>query len=425
MRVAVIGGGIAGLTTALALARVGVRSTVYEAVRDPRPLGVGINLLPHAVRELAEMGLLAELERIGVAIDALVYRMADGREVWREPRGIAAGYHWPQFAVHRGRFQSLLRARVLQELGAQAIRDGFALGGFHEHSGAVALEFVDRSSGAPVATMEADLVIGADGIHSALRRQLYPAEGLPKWNGISLFRGTTLLPPRSARTQMSWTGHSRQKFVGYPIAIETTGEILFNWICDLPTAEPGSQPREDWNRRIDPEAWVDRYAGWVWDGIDVVSIVRRATAVFEFPMIDRDPLPQWTHGRITLVGDAAHPMYPIGSNGATQSIIDARVLAFHLATAPDPDAALTRYEQERREATSRIVLMNRAHGPDKVLEIANERCRAGDDLEAVFPFEERAEIAASYKRIAGFDPAALNVRGSYSVDCAKSALRGS
>lgn len=415
MRIALVGGGIAGLTAALALSRVGLRATVYEAVKDPKPLGVGINLLPHAVRELAEMGLLQELEAAGVPIDTLVYRMVDGREVWREPRGRAAGYHWPQIAIHRGRFQSLLRAAVLQELGADAIRDGHALASFREHDSAVELQFVDRVSGRHVATIAADVAVGADGIHSAMRRQLYASEGLPKWNGISLFRGTTLLPARSVTTQMNWTGHSRQKFVGYPIAIEPGGEVLFNWICDLPTAEPGSKPREDWNRRVDPEAWLDRYAGWAWDGIDVARIVRQAAAVFEFPMIDRDPLPRWTFSRVTLMGDAAHPMYPIGSNGATQSIIDARVLAFHLATAPDPTTALLRYEQDRRATTARIVLMNRAHGPDRVLEIARERCGTSNELEAVFSYQERAEIAASYKQIAGFDPAVLNSRPSYSV----------
>lgn len=415
MRIALVGGGIAGLTTALALARVGLRSTVYEAVHDPKPLGLGINLLPHAVRELTEMGLLDELEAIGVPIDTLVYRMVDGREVWREPRGRAAGYRWPQIAIHRGRFQSLLRSHVLQELGPEAIRDGHALASFREHNGTVELEFVDRVSGRPVATVTADVAIGADGIHSVVRRQLYPNEGSPIWNGISLFRGTTRLPARSASTQMNWTGHSRQKFVGYPIAADSADEVLFNWICDLAAAEPGSKPREDWNRRANPEAWVDRYEGWAWDGIEVASIVRRTSAVFEFPMIDRDPLPRWTHGRVTLVGDAAHPMYPIGSNGATQSIIDARVLAYHLATAGDPSSALERYEQDRRETTTRIVLMNRAHGPDRVLEMARERCLTSAELDTVFPYQERAEIAASYKQTAGFDPSVLNARSSYSV----------
>lgn len=415
MRIALIGGGIAGLSTALALSRAGLRSTVYEAVHDPKPLGVGLNLLPHAVRELTEMGLADELEAAGVSIDALVYRMVDGREVWREARGRAAGYRWPQIAIHRGRLQSLLRSRVLRELGAEAIRDGHALAAFREHEQGVQLEFIDRDAGRAVASIVADIAIGADGIHSAVRRQLYPHEGLPKWNGISLYRGTTRLPSHTVASQMHWSGYSRQKFVGYPIAIEPSGEVLFNWICDLPTAAPGATPREDWNRRVDPQDWLDRYAGWSWGGVDVVQIVRRAPAVFEFPMIDRDPLPRWTHGRVTLIGDAAHPMYPIGSNGATQSIIDARVLAWHLATAPDAGTALRRYEQDRREPTTRIVLMNRAHGPDRVLEIARERCDRAADLEAVFPYRERAEIAAAYKKIAGFDPAVLNSRASYSV----------
>ncbi len=412
MRIAIVGGGIVGLTTALALARVGLRPSVYEAVWDPQPLGVGINLLPHAVRELAELGLLTDIESLGVPIEALVYRMADGREVWREPRGRAAGYDWPQVAIHRGRFQQYLRRQVLAQLGPDALRDGHALASFTARGPAVSLAFVERETGRTHPPVEADVVIGADGIHSAVRRQLYPDEGVPKWNGISLFRGMTQLPAGAVPAHMSWTGHSKQKFVGYPIAMDTDS-TLYNWICDLPTAELGALAREDWNRRVDPESWLRRYAGWAWDGIDVLAIVRGAEAVFEFPMVDRDPLPRWTHGRVTLAGDAAHPMYPIGSNGATQGIIDARALSFHLATAPDPETALTRYEEERRPPTSRIVMTNRAHGPDRVLEIANERAAAGADLDVVFPRSERAEIAQSYKRVAGFDPATLRARRSY------------
>ena len=416
MRIAVVGGGIVGLTTAPALARAGFRPTVYEAVGEPRPLGVGINLLPHAVRELTELGLLDDIEAIGVPIEALVYRMADGREVWREPRGRAAGYHWPQVAIHRGRLQAYLSERVRTTLGADAIRFGHALDAFEPGARHVSLRFVDRKTGRTHAPVGADVVVAADGIHSAVRRQLYPHEGSPRWNGISLFRGATRLAAGSVPPQMTWAGHSQQKFVGYPIGVDRdTGDILFNWICDLPTADSGALAREDWNRRADPGQWIHRYAGWSWGGIDVATVVRGAEAVYEFPMVDRDPLPRWTHGRVTLAGDAAHPMYPIGSNGATQGIIDARSLAFHLATAPDPDTALARYEDDRREATSTIVLTNRALGPDRALEIAHERCGSGQDLDTVFPQSERAEIAREYKRIAGFDPATLNARQSYTV----------
>jgi 2-polyprenyl-6-methoxyphenol hydroxylase-like FAD-dependent oxidoreductase len=415
VRIAIVGGGIVGLTAAVSLARVGFRPTVYEAVKKPSPLGVGINVLPHAVREMTELGLLGKLTAIGVLIEDLIYRMADGREVWHEPRGLSAGYGWPQVAVHRGRLQMLLLDEVQATLGPDAVRFGQSLAALRLGAQGVQLDWVDRETGAPQGSVEADVVIGADGIHSAVRRQFYPHEGIPKWSGVSLFRGTTLLPKGQVGALMHWTGHSRQKFAGYPIAIDPqSGEILFNWICDLKTAEAGSTPREDWNRRVDHAPLLPRYAGWQWPGIDVPKIVAAAGDVFEFPMVDRDPLPRWTHGRVTLAGDAAHPMYPIGSNGATQGILDARAIAYHLATAPDVDEALARYETERREATSRIVLTNRAHGPDRVLEIAAARAAdSATDLTTVFPLAERAQIAQDYKVIAGFDPLLLMQRRSY------------
>ncbi len=415
MRIAIVGGGIVGLTTALSLARVGFKPIVYEAVRRPSPLGVGINVLPHAMREITELGLLDKFRKLGVSIEDLMYRMADGREVWYEPRGIAAGYDWPQIAIHRGRLQMLLLEEVRSALGDDAVRFGHALDSLAPHEQGAALGFIDRDTRAAVAQIDADLVIATDGIHSAVRRHFYPQEGIPKWSGVSLFRGTTLLPKDQVGPLMHWTGHSRQKFAAYPIAIESdSGEILFNWICDLKTAEAGSTPREDWNHVAAREPLLPRYAGWQWSGVDVPKIVAAAGDVFEFPMVDRDPLPRWTHGRVTLAGDAAHPMYPIGSNGATQGIIDARCLAFHLKTAPDIDEGLARYETERREATSRIVLTNRAHGPDKCLEIAATRAAdPATDLAAVFSMEERAKIAQDYKLIAGFDPVLLKQRRSY------------
>jgi hypothetical protein len=376
---------------------------------------VGINVLPHAVREMAELGLLDKLVKLGVPITDLVYRMADGRVVWHEPRGLQAGYGWPQVAVHRGRLQMMLIEEVQAALGPDAIHFNHALADLQLTQQGATLQFVDRDSRVGVATVQADLVIGTDGIHSAVRKHFYPNEGIPKWSGVSLFRGTTVLPAGQVGALMHWTGHSRQKFAGYPISIDPySGEILFNWICDLRTAEPGSTPREDWNYRVERAPLLPRYQNWQWTGIDVPAIVAASSEVFEFPMVDRDPLPQWTHGRVTLAGDAAHPMYPIGSNGATQGIIDARALAFHLAIQPDVDAALAGYEAERREATSRIVLTNRAHGPDKVLEIA--AARAADpavDLDVVFPMAERAQIGQDYKLIAGFDPQLLNARRSY------------
>lgn len=409
MEIAIIGGGIVGLATALSLHAAGLRATVYEAVSELKPLGVGINLLPHAVRELAELGLLERLRRIGIEIDGLDYHMADGRAVWSEPRGLAAGYRWPQIAIHRGRLQLFLRDEVLAVLGAKAIRQGHELEAFESDGSGACLRF--RGKAGPILS---DLVIGADGIHSAVRRQLYPREGRSLWNGVSLFRATTRMPAGQFGARMLWAGHSAQKFIAYPIAREG-GEILLNWVCDLRTAEPGSEPFEDWDRTADKDLLLERYRDWQWQGIDVPSIIAGAGDVFEFPMVDRDPLPRWSHGRVTLAGDAAHPMYPIGSNGATQGIIDARSLAFHLAREGEPGAALAAYEADRREATARIVLGNRAGGPDKVLELANARAfDPGSDLDTLLPMAERETIASGYKKLAGFDPELLNRRASYS-----------
>lgn len=417
MRIAIVGGGIVGLATALSLAAAGFEPTVYEAVEDIKPLGVGINLLPHAVRELAELGLLEDIARLGIEIDKLTYRMADGREVWSEPRGLRAGYRWPQIAIHRGRLHLFLLQKVQAMLGPNCVRTGCALRHLENWDPGATLHFGHRDDRGSISPIDADVVIGADGIHSTVRRHFYPGEGRPIWNGVSLFRSTTRLPRAMLGDEMLWAGHSDQKFVAYPIAVDHhANEIVLNWICDLRTAEPGSHPREDWNRVVDREVILPRYRAWIWKDVDVASIIAASSDIFEFPMVDRDPLPRWSFGSVTLAGDAAHPMYPIGSNGATQGIIDARVLSFHLATCPDPKMALRRYEDARLEATRRIVLGNRAQGPDRVLEIARQRASDPDaDIERVIPFAERAEIAATYKRLAGFSPESLNARESYSV----------
>lgn len=418
MKVAIVGAGITGLTTALSLHAAGIECVVFEAVNSPAPLGVGINLLPHATRELAALGLLPELRSLGVAIDELAYVTKDGRPIWHEPRGMAAGYEWPQIAVHRGELQMLLLRAVLNRLGSQAIRFGRVLQSVDIDGTHATAHFNDRSMGPVVESCRADAIAAADGIHSALRRQLYPDEGPPKWNGLMLWRATSSAGKVLGGRSMLWAGHARQKFVCYPIRYDAqTGETLLNWICELKTAESGSRaPREDWNRVADRAEFLAQFSRWRWPGIDVPQIVAASSEVHVFPMVDRDPLPRWTFGRATLMGDAAHPMYPIGSNGATQGIIDARAFAYHLATSPDIDTGLSRYEAERRAATERIVQMNRANGPDQVMELAERRAPdPGDDLDLRLPVSERAMIAAEYKRIAGFDPHGLSMKPSYSV----------
>lgn len=414
MRILIAGAGIAGLTAALSLHAVGFKPTVFEAVSKPAPLGVGINVLPHAMREFTALGLLDDMRRLGVEIQELRYLTRHGREIWREPRGIAAGYSWPQIAIHRGELQMLLLAKVIERLGPDAVRFDRSLAELELNDVSVTAHFSSRT-GAAVETETADLLIAADGIHSAVRRKFYPNEGVPKWNRVTLWRSTVRLPHFAMGPSMLWAGHSRQKFVAYPIQHDPeTGETLLNWICDL-KAEGGDAPgKEDWNKRGEPADILSPFADWRWPGIDVPEIIRSASSIYEFPMVDRDPIPRWSFGRVTLIGDAAHPMYPIGSNGATQAVIDARALAYHVRTAASADAALAAYEAERREATSRIVLMNRAQGPDKVMDLAQERApNPGDDLDALLPLAERAAIAAGYKKVAGFDPTALNAKPSY------------
>ena len=411
----IAGGGIAGLVAALSLHAAGFRPAVYEAVSKPAPLGVGINLLPHAVRELTELGLLGELLELGVAITDLNYLTAAGEIVWHEPRGLAAGYKWPQIAIHRGQLQMFLLAKVRERLGPQAVRMGQELAGVETLGTRVHARFADRATGQE-SGVEADLLIGADGIHSAVRRHFYPNEGSPRWNGISLWRSTSPVAAPMGGKAMIWAGWSGQKFVAYPIGKDPdTGLDRLNWICDLKVSEAGSPPPRDWNRQGNRADFLPPFSDWRWAGVDVPAIVEASGPIFEFPMVDRDPLPQWTFGRVTLMGDAAHPMYPIGSNGATQGIIDARVLAWNLARATTVEQALTGYEGDRREATARIVLMNRQQGPDLVLDLARERLAAGGALADVLPMDERRAIAHSYKQAAGFDPSVLNERASFST----------
>ncbi|MGS2648108.1 flavin-dependent oxidoreductase [Streptosporangium sp. G12] len=387
MDIVIAGGGIGGLATALSLHAAGFENlTVHEAAREIRPLGVGINLLPHAVRELTELGLADRLAAIGVATAELAYFDRYGSAIWSEPRGVDAGYRWPQYSVHRGRLQMMLLDAVVERLGPRSVVTG------------------SRVTGPGTE----DLLIGADGIHSAIRARLFPDEGPPPWNGLILWRGTTYGAPFLTGRSMIMVGDGTQKFVAYPI--ETGERTLVNWIAEKPSggAAPG---RGDWNRPADLAEVEEHFADWRFDWLDVPRIIAGAETAYEYPMVDRDPLPHWTEGNVTLLGDAAHAMYPIGSNGASQAIIDARVLAHSLAYGD-----LAAYEAVRRPATTTLQLANRRMGPEIVMKLAHERAPGGfDDIEQVIPYAERAEIAASYKRTAGFDPASLNGSPSWSV----------
>jgi 2-polyprenyl-6-methoxyphenol hydroxylase-like FAD-dependent oxidoreductase len=408
LTVLIIGAGIAGLTTALSLHQIGVDCRVFESVETIEPLGVGINTLPHAVRELFEIGLRDRLEATAVATARLAYYSSHGQQIWSEPRGEAAGYHWPQFSIHRGELQMILLAAARERLGADRIRTGHQLNGWQATATGVRAHFVDRRTSERRDDAEGSLLIGADGIHSTVRSVLYPDEGPPLWNGAIMWRGiTTGLRFLDGRS-MIMAGHEAQKFVAYPIA---RNDAVINWIAERRFTADHAWRREDWNRPGKLDEFLPWFADWRFDWLDVPSVITNAAQCFEYPMVDRDPVDRWSFGRVTLLGDAAHAMYPIGSNGASQAILDARVLAREIqAHGAQPDA-LAAYEAERRPATARIVLANRRNGPEQVMQLVQERAPHGfARIEDVLTREELEEAASGYKRIAGFDKDELNAR---------------
>jgi 5-methylphenazine-1-carboxylate 1-monooxygenase len=416
MHIAVIGAGIGGLTTALSLHAAGISVEVYEAVAEIRPLGVGINVLPHAVRELAELGLLDRLAARSVALDALMYTNRFGQEIWSEPRGKKAGYHWPQLSIHRGMLQQILLEAVRERIGNACIHTDHELVRVESTGHDAVATFRSRKDGSARGSIRADVVIGCDGIHSALRAQCYPDEGPPKWNRRIMWRGVTHMAPVCDGRTMIMAGYQDHKFVCYPIEHgKGQNDTLLNWIAELSFPEEHDFRREDWNRGGRVEDFLPQFESWRFGWLDVPAIVNNAEHIYEYPMVDRDPVPRWTHGRFTLLGDAAHAMYPIGSNGASQAIIDARTLAYELATCSSPDEALRRYEADRLPITSNIVRTNRANGPEQTMQLVHERAPEGfKALADVVSETELRGIVDNYRRVAGFDCETLNNRPSLS-----------
>ncbi len=410
MKVIIAGGGIGGLVAALSLHAAGIACEVFEATPEVRALGVGINLQPHSVRELIELGLGDQLARIGVPTQEFVYANRFGQVIWREPRGLAAGYRWPQYSIHRGRLQVMLWEAAVQRLGADRVQPGRRLVGFEQDALGVTARFLDGGQA------RGEVLVAADGIHSAVRQQFFPAEGLPKWNGALLWRAVSVAPPYLTGASMVQAGHRDRKFVCYPIGRTGDGRCIINWIAEQRFPTDATWAREDWNRQGQVSDFLPLFQGWNFGWLDVPALIRGTEAVYEFPMVDRDPLPWWTQGRVTLLGDAAHPMYPIGSNGASQAILDARILARELATQPGWAAGLASYEALRRPATAAVVQANRGDGPDRVMDVVHERAPEGfTRLEDVVQPGELEAIIMGYKRTAGMDPATLNARESWSV----------
>jgi 2-polyprenyl-6-methoxyphenol hydroxylase-like FAD-dependent oxidoreductase len=406
----IVGGGIGGLVTALSLDRIGIEVEVFESASALRPLGVGINLLPHSTRHLAELDALAPLLDIGVETSELVFFNKFGQKVWQEPRGVAAGYRYPQVAIHRGELQLALWRTVEQRIGRDHVHTGHHLVDFDTHKEGVTAQFAEGATGRVVAGATGDLLIGADGIHSTVRARLAPQEGAPIWNGGLMWRGVTESAPfLSGRSQVAAGG--RQTFIAYSMSRQYAerGRSLTNWAARFFVDPSRALPPEDWNRPGKIEDFLPRYEDWRFDWLDIPTLIRSAPAIYEFPMVDRDPLSRWTFGRVTLLGDAAHPMYPLGSNGASQAILDARALAQALRDCASIDEALRRYENDRRSKTADIVARNRQGGPEVVIRIAEERAPHGfTNIESVIPRAELVSIAESYKQAASFDVESVN-----------------
>jgi 2-polyprenyl-6-methoxyphenol hydroxylase-like FAD-dependent oxidoreductase len=405
MKIVIAGAGIGGLTAAMCLKRAGFDVEVLDAVSELKPLGVGINIQAGAVRILSSLGMEPALAATGIETRELRYANRHGQTIWADPRGRHAGLPWPQFSIHRGELQMILFETAKKIVGADKVRFGRRISTFEQRGSKVFATFVDRS-GNTVETTESDILIGADGIHSAVRAHYYPNEGPPKWQGILMWRGVTVGKPYLGGNTMVQAGHHTQKFVCYPISRKHAekGEALINWICDLHMGDGAMLPREDWNRPGKLEDFLPRFKDWKFDWLDVPEVIRSAHTILEFPMVDRDPLPRWSHGRITLLGDAAHPMYPIGSNGASQAIIDGEAITQELLVGDDPERALQRYEQRRLPPMARIVESNRRKGIDIMLDIVEERAPQGfSSLDAVLPPQELEKIVADYKRLVAQD----------------------
>ena len=413
MTVLIAGAGMGGLTLALSLHQIGVPCRVFESVREIKPLGVGINVLPHAVRELVELGLEDALDATSIRTKELAYFSKHGNQIWSEPRGLDAGYKWPQFSIHRGELQMILLEAVKERLGADCVFTGHHIADWKETGAGVRARFIDKDSGKTLGEHDGALLIAADGIHSSIRAHFHPNEGPPLWNGRILWRGVTYGEPYLTGRTMIMAGYQSLKFVCYPISKSASerGRPMINWIAEREFSPDYQWRREDYNRPGKLEEFLPWFEDWKFDWLDVPELIRNAEYVFEFPVVDRDPLQRWTHGRVTLLGDAAHPMYPIGSNGASQAILDARVLAREILTKGETEAALQAYEAERRPATSDLVLLNRGNGPEQVMQMVEERAPNGFKVVTeVLSKQELDDVAANYKRVAGFQVDKLNAK---------------
>jgi salicylate hydroxylase len=378
MRIAIVGGGIGGLAAALFLSRAGLAATVYEQAATLREVGAGIVVGPNMARLIAALGLLEPFEAIAVRLEAAweFRRWQDGRVLGVQPMGEACrslyGAHC--YVVHRAELHTLLR----EALPAETLRTGRRCTGMQQATGADVAEIEFALAGGGTQRVAADVVIGADGIHSLVREHVAPA-GEARFSGLCAFRSLVPAndaPPMALRpVQTLWLGPGRH-FVHYPIS---SGRFV-NLVAIVPA---GDWRDESWladgtitDMRAEFPGWDER----------VHQLITSATVTKRWAMFDRTPLPNWTRGRVTLLGDAAHAMLPFFAQGAAQAFEDAAVLAACLrAVAPaDASAALERYETLRRPRASQVQMLSRGrevqnHLPDGPEQQARDARLASDE----------------------------------------------
>ena len=408
MDVLIVGAGIGGLTLALELHARGIACRVFESAPEMKAVGVGINLLPHATRVLGALGLVPALAKVAVETQEAAFFNRFGQLIYREPLGRRAGYEWPQLSIHRGDLQAVLLEAVKARLGADRLQLGFHCTGFSQDDQGVAASFRERGAA------KGRALVACDGIHSVIRQQLHPKEGDPRYSGINMWRGVTRWKPILGGATMTRAGWLKGgKLVHYPIrnGIDGEGRQLVNWLWEIETP---SYKRWDWNRPARVEDFIDGAKDWRFDWLDVPAFFRAADVVLEYPMVDKDPLPAWSFGRVTLLGDAAHPMYPRGSNGAGQAILDAQVLGECLEKEADVARALKAYEAARLVPTGNVVLENRRNPPDAILREVYERSgdRPFERIDTLISAEELKALSERYKQVAGYDQRTLEERSA-------------
>ena len=412
MNVAIVGGGICGLSLALNLSQRGVDCRVYERAPQIKELGVGITLLPHAMREFSALGLADALLKAGIENRESHFYNRFGQLIYKEARGKLAGYPFPEVGIHRGRLHVLIYEAVKQRLGADAVVTDCEATAVEQDQRSATVHFKQTSTGKPRESVRADVVIDCEGINSAIRRQFYPDDKLA-FAGINTWRGVTRRKPiLDGRTYMRVGSILTGKIVIYPIIddIDGDGRQLINWMAEI---KRDTFEQNDWNKPGNRADFFPLYENWRFDWLDVAQLIADADQILEYPMVDKDPIERWTFGRVALAGDAAHPMYPRGSNGAAQAAIDARTLADFLRSSADPRDALKAYEAARSDAAARVVRTNREHPPDfiniKVEELVGDK--PFDDLDKYITQDELRALSETYKRIAGFTLGDLGRRG--------------